>query len=62
MTDVAKAWSQERQQSAGLCTPMGRPGHPDDYVGPALWLASDASAFVTADVIRVDGGAYRQMP
>jgi len=37
-------------------TPMGRFGEPEDFVGAALWLASDASAFVTGTVIPVDGG------
>ncbi|MBV9993813.1 MAG: glucose 1-dehydrogenase [Caulobacteraceae bacterium] len=62
MTDIAKAWSEERQREAGRGYPLGRPGYPEDYVGPALWLATEASAFVTGEVIRVDGGAYRQMP
>lgn len=37
-------------------TPMARYGTPEDLVGAALWLASDASAFVTGTVIAVDGG------
>lgn len=37
-------------------TPMGRFGEPEDLVGAALWLASDASRFVTGAVIPVDGG------
>jgi NAD(P)-dependent dehydrogenase (short-subunit alcohol dehydrogenase family) len=41
--------------------PLQRIGEPADFVGPALWLASDRSAFVTGTLIRVDGGAYRQM-
>lgn len=62
MTDISKAWPEEMQANAGKDSPLGRPGYPDDFIGPALWLASDASAFVTGEVIRVDGGAYRQMP
>ena len=61
MTDIAEAWSPEQRAAAGKLSPLGRPGYPDDYVGPALWLASDASAFVTGVLLRVDGGAYRQM-
>lgn len=37
-------------------TPMGRFGEPDELVGAAVWLASDASRFVTGTVIPVDGG------
>ncbi len=37
-------------------TPMGRLGDADDVVGPVLWLASEASRFVTGAVIPVDGG------
>ena len=62
MTDIAKAWPAARRESAGKGAPLGRPGFAEDFVGPALWLASEASAFVTGEVIRVDGGAYRQMP
>lgn len=39
-------------------TPLGRPGTPDDIVGPAIFLASDLSAFVTGSIILADGG-YR---
>ncbi len=35
---------------------MGRLGIPEDLVGTVLWLASDASAFVTGTVVTVDGG------
>jgi NAD(P)-dependent dehydrogenase (short-subunit alcohol dehydrogenase family) len=37
-------------------TPLGRWGTPDDIVGPALFLASDAARFVTGAVLVVDGG------
>jgi len=37
-------------------TPMGRFGDPDDLIGVCVWLASDASAFVTGAVIPIDGG------
>ena len=36
--------------------PLGRLGCVDDIVGPALFLASDASQFVTGHVLLVDGG------
>ncbi len=37
-------------------TPMGRWGTPEDLVGPVLFLCSDAAAFITGTVLRVDGG------
>ena len=61
LTDIADAWPEERRAQAGANVPLRRPGHADDFVGPALWLASDASAFVTGVIVRVDGGSYRQM-
>jgi NAD(P)-dependent dehydrogenase (short-subunit alcohol dehydrogenase family) len=37
-------------------TPMGRFGDPKDLMGAVLWLASDASRFVTGAVVPIDGG------
>ena len=39
-------------------TPLGRAGTPDDIVGPAIFLASDLSAYVTGSIVMADGG-YR---
>ena len=39
-------------------TPLGRAGTPEDIVGPAIFLASDLSAYVTGSIVMVDGG-YR---
>ncbi|MBR0830707.1 SDR family oxidoreductase [Bradyrhizobium manausense] len=39
-------------------TPLGRTGKADDIVGPAIFLASDMSAYVTGSIVMVDGG-YR---
>jgi NAD(P)-dependent dehydrogenase (short-subunit alcohol dehydrogenase family) len=37
-------------------SPMNRVGNPSELVGPLLFLASDASSFVTGETIVVDGG------
>ena len=37
--------------------PMGRMGNPKDYVGAAVFLASEASDFVTGHTLFVDGGS-----
>lgn len=45
-----------RGQSILNTTPMRRFGNPDDLIGTLVWLASDASRFVTGIVVPVDGG------
>ncbi len=36
--------------------PLGRPGQPDDLDGTVIFLASDASAYITGQIILIDGG------
>jgi NAD(P)-dependent dehydrogenase (short-subunit alcohol dehydrogenase family) len=60
LTDISLAWSEEFKEQAAQQAPLKRAGQPEDFVGAALWLASDASAFVTGILVRVDGGASRQ--
>jgi 3-oxoacyl-[acyl-carrier protein] reductase len=38
--------------------PLGRVGTAEDIVGPAIFLASDLSSYVTGSIVMVDGG-YR---
>jgi NAD(P)-dependent dehydrogenase (short-subunit alcohol dehydrogenase family) len=46
----------ERERAILGHTPMARYGEPAELVGAAIWLASDASSFVTGAEIPVDGG------
>ena len=46
----------EREQAILGHTPMARYGDPSELTGAVLWLASDASSFVTGTEVTVDGG------
>ncbi len=60
LTDISKAWPDEMRREMERTIPMGRCGEPDDIVGAALYLASDASSYTSGAVIKIDGGwAYR---
>jgi NAD(P)-dependent dehydrogenase (short-subunit alcohol dehydrogenase family) len=56
LTDVSTVWRENEafRQQLGL----KRFGEPHEIVGTALYLASDASSYVTGQVIRVDGGTW----
>jgi len=58
LTDLTrKLWSDPVMQEWGLGnTPLGRLGEVEDLVGAAVFLAAEASAFMTGQVVRVDGG------
>lgn len=50
-------WAESHMQEwANTATPLGKLGDVKDLVGTAIFLASSASAFITGQVIRVDGG------
>ncbi|MFE5701256.1 SDR family oxidoreductase [Rhodococcus koreensis] len=57
-TDMTQALVDDTEFDTWLRgrAPAGRWGTPDDLVGPAVWLASDASRYVNGQVIFVDGG------
>jgi len=57
LTDISEAWSDEVKAAMVARVPLGRAGQPEEIIGAALYLASDASRFTTGAIIKVDGGA-----
>jgi NAD(P)-dependent dehydrogenase (short-subunit alcohol dehydrogenase family) len=55
-TDMMRANTPEAQERMASAAAMARAAHPDEMVGPALFLASDAASFVTGQVLIADGG------
>jgi len=52
-----KLWAQDKMRDwATYNTPLGKLGDVKDLVGAAIFLASDAAAFISGQTIRVDGG------
>ncbi|MGM0982319.1 MAG: L-iditol 2-dehydrogenase [Pseudomonadota bacterium] len=48
----------EKKRLVGEAVPYGRMGRPEDYAGPAVFLASDDSDYVVAQTLNVDGGNW----
>ncbi|MEZ4707921.1 MAG: SDR family oxidoreductase [Caldilineaceae bacterium] len=57
-TDNTQALQDDPARSQAILEriPVGRWGDPADFKGPTLFLASDASNFVTGELLTVDGG------
>jgi NAD(P)-dependent dehydrogenase (short-subunit alcohol dehydrogenase family) len=58
LTDLTrKMWSEPHMQTWNMANcPLQRMGQPADLIGAAIFLASPASAFLTGQMIYVDGG------
>jgi len=48
--------NKETRESLLKLVPMGRFGEPADIIGAGVFLASDASNYVTGETLFVDGG------
>ena len=59
MTDANRRWFGERpefRKEVGALIPMGRLGEPEELGPLALYLASEASRYMTGAVLTIDGG------
>ncbi|HZP15578.1 MAG TPA: SDR family oxidoreductase [Nocardioides sp.] len=55
-TDISNAWGPEAFEQIAQSFALARAGQPDEIVGAALFFATDASAYCTGSILRVDGG------
>ncbi len=56
LSDETTGEPTERGSQILRTVPMARYGKPEEMIGAALWLVSDAASYVTGAVVPVDGG------
>ena len=57
-TDMTAAMTEAAVKAAAAAIPAGRLGRPEDVAAAAAFLASEKAAYVTGQVLAVDGGMY----
>jgi NAD(P)-dependent dehydrogenase (short-subunit alcohol dehydrogenase family) len=62
LTDNLQQAGAAAQQAAAAAMPMGRIGLPDEVAAAAVWLCSDAAAFITGTTLVIDGGKLAGTP
>ena len=55
-TDMVRNNPPEAQARMAAASPMKRAAHPDEMIGPVMFLVSDAGSFMTGQVVLADGG------
>lgn len=57
-TELIKTLTEDETRAKSILEriPAGRWGTPDDFKGPVVFLASEASRYVSGEIMLVDGG------
>lgn len=58
VTDMTGELNEKASENIKKMIPVGRFGQPEDIANLAAFLAGDKSAYITGEVIKVDGGMY----
>jgi 3-oxoacyl-[acyl-carrier protein] reductase len=57
-TDMTAGMTEKAREAVTTAIPMGRVGRPEDIAGTVAFLISAAAAYITGQVLGVDGGFH----